>query len=742
MKKFIRIITLIVVLCLALAVAACDDPVIPHSHIAGDSWQYDATQHWNACLNGECEEKQNVANHTANTYGVCTVCGYDATDVSTLAKAVDVATARGALVTNGTVHKANSEYEEDVIFEKAEYATRVFTFTTTIEERTNEEYGYTYTVTTQDYTDTWYIAYGEEDDQVWVYGREEIQDDTWTVVDYDYKIINEEVTKASLGGYNVTGGELTGNYEASYYGAEQVLKALYDLKANAIDGTLTETMENGVYGFTFDYAFEAVEAWDTDTAYRYIVNFTLGDAYTISTLDVTVETYYDVLTIEDAAVPSLTRTYNFEQYVGAYVNCPLNPAEVLATDFALEDAYGTAITDTVTLDQGVLNDIVIVDAVPSTADFALDAVTVTAIDDQDMPVEFGWEWEDNYYGVDGNTIEIKISALGTYTVTISTMNVEKTITVEVVVPVTRELNFTSRGNEVTTLTGNVDSAVNFNVVANAGADASATVTLTAPAGSAVDTTLVGSDGAYTFTPDVVGTYTVTAVSTVDDTIRATLTITVEEAISMADVLSGTYTIDATTNAMFEGTVTFTPDEEPTGGYEITGTATLEMEYMNDTVLNFEYHSMLGFQCSNGDLYIELDGTTLSISNENYGPFFLVRSNGGGSEETSIADTLVDDTYSGEVGGTTWYISFTKYEEEYTCQISDVYMNRPTNAAQYTYTVGEPDDFGVCVITLTGTGTALDYDEIVYYDGVLIVRNDAWDEDVTFILYIPFESSDD
>ncbi len=724
MKKFVRILTFIIALCMVFTIVACGEVEPPvHSHIPGEAWHNDATQHWNVCLNGECNEKQNVANHTPDAYGVCTVCGYDATDVSTLAKAIEVATARGALVTNGNAYRSlESEYyssEENVIFEKAEYATHVFTYIANVVE------GEWSMEVSKDFTDTWYIAYGEEDDQVWVYQRSDINDDDWNLVDYDFQVLtNEEATKASLGGYKIAGGEVVGDYEVAFYGAEQLLKGLYEFKENATAGSLTETMENGVYGFTFDRGVADPDGMtEYDKAYRYTVNFTLGEAYTIANLDVTIALYNGSTTIEENAVATMTYTYNFDQVVGAYVNCPLNPAEVLATEFALETADGTAITDTVTLDQGVLNDIVIVNAVPSTADFALDKVTVTAIDDQDMPVEFGWAWEDNYYTVEGNTIKIKIGALGTYTVTIATTNVEKTLTVEVAVPVTRELGFTSNGNPVTTLNGNVDSAVNFFVVANAGADASATVTVTAPAGSEIDTTLVGEYDMYSFTPDVVGTYTVTAVSTVDDSISATLTVTVAEAMNMADVLNGTYTIDATSNALFAGTVTFVQDAEPTGGFEITGTATLEMDEMGTIVLDFEYHSMMGFQCTNGNLYIELDGFSLNLYNEYFGPFPLIDqvvgggAGGGSEEETSIADTLVDNTYSAEISGTTWYITFTKYEEEYICKISTAPMDAPgATMAQYTYAVGEPDNYGDSAVTLTyvsGVVIPFSTEDIVY-----------------------------
>ena len=67
-------------------------PAIDHTHVAGSTWEKDATNHWNLC---ECGEKMNVAAHTFNegvvtvepgigTKGVktytCSVCNYQKTE--------------------------------------------------------------------------------------------------------------------------------------------------------------------------------------------------------------------------------------------------------------------------------------------------------------------------------------------------------------------------------------------------------------------------------------------------------------------------------------------------------------------------------------------------------------------------------------------------------------------------------------------------------------------------------------
>ncbi len=51
-------------------------PDVPHTHTYTQSWWNDETNHWHAATCEHTQEKSDLATHTLNDYGRCTVCGY------------------------------------------------------------------------------------------------------------------------------------------------------------------------------------------------------------------------------------------------------------------------------------------------------------------------------------------------------------------------------------------------------------------------------------------------------------------------------------------------------------------------------------------------------------------------------------------------------------------------------------------------------------------------------------------
>ncbi|MGM9642028.1 MAG: hypothetical protein ACI3XI_02345, partial [Eubacteriales bacterium] len=283
--------------------------------------------------------------------------------------------------------------------------------------------------------------------------------------------------------------------------------------------------------------------------YEIEVVFTLSDDCTIETVSVTssqhtceadeptpgaTDTYHVV-----GLVPNKVSTYVIAQTVGERTaEAKYSPAQYWATDWELVDAEGNVITDTINVNAGKYNTFTIKAKAPETADISMDNIEVTC---EGINV-YNW----------GETINFTAYTEGTYQVTVKTSLKSATYTVEVapaklesLSPFVMDNGWKDTSNP---FTARVDESGKASVIFGAEPNSGASTTITATVDNG-GTLVKNDDGTYTLTDATVGTYTVTIVADADNTVTATLVITVAEA-QASQGLTGTY------EAQFYGTTMF------------------------------------------------------------------------------------------------------------------------------------------------------------------------------------------
>lgn len=528
-----------------------------HIHAYATAWTADETGHWHASACGH-DVKADFAAHTANDAGYCSVCNAKVADVTveTIADAIKVATAQAGLVKNGSFFRHNiSEWSDSV---------------------TNATYafgdGYLYIIEDDGYsaTESWYSL--------------DANGEVFCVCKADGVIGPNpyEVTEDNLNGYGFN-LDFT-NLEGVCYGAEAFLAALYEEASANNNGDFTESVYDGVYSFSF-----GVNGWDGWYLNQVTVEFTLTENYVLNDLTVINDRYineeendtftadengYLVLNDPWAAVPTFSYEINLSQN-GELGKNPYPAEEMIATDFNITAADGSELGETLNLTVGNTVYLPITNIAPATAMLALDTFTFDyGSENYELSVMYT---ESNDAFVEGDYIMISAYKAGTYTLKISSTNVEKTITVVVEPAMPTEIyadvwcddygydTFVTK-SEATLILG---SSLYFGAsVDNDYADADYTAVLTGD--NAANATIV--DGAIdyygsslpcsVFTATALGTYTVEITSTVVDTVKTTLTITVVEAPELPsadELLNGTYVGQAFSGVQL--TVTFTPASE-------------------------------------------------------------------------------------------------------------------------------------------------------------------------------------
>ena len=323
--------------------------------------------------------------------------------------------------------------------------------------------------------------------------------------------------------------------DTTYYGVESFISAIY-----ALEGEKVESNENGVFSFSFTQASES-------TKNEFTVSFTLSDDAIINTVNVAINTYYAngewnendeyVYTGFDEE-PDYAKVYTIAQATDGETVVDYDPAKVLVQDYNITDAEGEEVEelDVVAGQQVSLNMADVAEGVQLKWD------TFTAIiTDAD-----GVEVDESYISVSvnayGPTINVTGYIEGEYNVVIKSAYTTKTLTVSVELPETTEIMAKANEYSWSALTSAeiyADGALNFIVVANKYADASATVAVTtSPEGA---TPVIDEvDGDYTFTTDVAGAYVITITSTVDSTITSTIAVTVKEVPTLESILIGQF----------------------------------------------------------------------------------------------------------------------------------------------------------------------------------------------------------
>ena len=350
------------------------------------------------------------------------------------------------------------------------------------------------------------------------------------------------------------------NYNYDMFGVESLVETLAFVGATAInyqEVLPTEVADKIVYGFSYELIIEDF--------YYYFVNaeFTL-DANTDVITSVNVEMkgwmyVYNETSGEyeqptEFVTPDFTRVVTVTQEIGERnAENPYPLDKMFIQSFDVEDAEGNKLEDGATITAPLKEDVylAITNLTPETANASIDQIKVTFLD------ETGFETWSVFGSYDFGYVSFAAYQAGNYVLVISSANV--TYTYNLVVDYSPVESFAAAVYnddwmelvEADSATVYVNQVLQFGAVVNSGANNACT---------AVCEGATIKEGEYLeFVAATVGTYVITITSSVNPEFTATLTVNVEEAPSIAEILNGKYQFNSAMlgSAIYE----FTPESE-------------------------------------------------------------------------------------------------------------------------------------------------------------------------------------
>ena len=291
-----------------------------HEHTFAEAYSFDVNGHWHDASCGHSVTTE-VEAHTANSYGLCSVCGYKVSEFKpeSVSDAINAVVDNAGNVYNGKVKYSTCYYSEwsDV----QEY---------TVESVTSFSFEDGYFLTQDSNAKTYYYPNGDDALGIMVTpsGAEKVN-----------------ATVDNLSGYEFALSSFIYGLEEEYaYGSENLVAALYDAAETTSITEVTESVEevNGVKVYSFSYV--AYSALFYDNYYQYAsyvnVSFTINE----ETLAI------DTLTVNNEFVPSFytdyetwTTIYNISEEVDEAGNTTY----IIADDAHFEYAYKYEITQNV-----------------------------------------------------------------------------------------------------------------------------------------------------------------------------------------------------------------------------------------------------------------------------------------------------------------------------------------------------------------------------------------------------------
>ncbi len=351
------------------------------------------------------------------------------------------------------------------------------------------------------------------------------------------------------------------NYAYDMYGVEGLVETLAYAGFDAInyqEVLPTEVTDSATYGFSYEIIIE--------NFYYYFINveFVL-DANTEVITEVKVEMngYYFVYNDETGEyeqpaefgeTPDFARVVNANQVIGERnAENPYPLDELMIQSFELQDEEGNKLEDgaKVTAAMQTAYNIQVVNISPENANAAIDKIKVSFLD------EFGMETWSVFGSYDYGYVTFTAYKAGNYQLVIASANVSYTLQVEVAYAELESFAAAVYNEdwwelvEAETATVYAGQVLQFGAIVNDGANPALTATC-----EGVEIT---EGEYYEFLANEVGTYVITLTSAVNPEFTATLTVTVEEAPSAADLLNGEY--DYNDPWIGSANYVFTPAEE-------------------------------------------------------------------------------------------------------------------------------------------------------------------------------------
>lgn len=398
---------------------------------------------------------------------------------------------------------------------------------------------------------------------------------------------------------NMKGAQLSSivSWAADIYGVEQLVAYFYEQsQAAAISAEHVEVCPACGNNTVYSISYESV----VDNYYYYCttVEVTVSAQETIESVYVDIAGYYSeekVAKDEEGNVIGLVDEYadaDFHRYVTASQVVGERTAvnehtadKYLYQSFDIVDSEGKAVEEgqVINATMSVATNFGLVNATPETAASTVDQINVTIYDAEGNETYSVFGSYDEYEGA----LVVTAYKAGEYTVVVSTTNVEKSFKL-VVEPAKVEYFAAAvydaswydyvETSEVTVYEG---VAFEFKALVNDGADKAYTAALKEASEFATITELYEG---HEFVASKAGTYEIVLTSASDANYTATITVTVNAAPSLADLLVGKYTF----TSMMLGTFTyeFTPDAE--GATSGTCSIVSEGGYINpiDTVVKY------------------------------------------------------------------------------------------------------------------------------------------------------------
>lgn len=571
-----------------------------HEHVYSDEWSYDETNHWHAALCGHDTTSDSAA-HTADIMGVCTVCGYKVSQpvIADIEDALEIA-----------------EYNSSI----PEHAEG--TYTTSLIDYAGQPRSSEYEISYDKYEDFTYVnetfhgSYGDSVTETWY--SQLSNGSMYSVVSVDGSTPSantDGISENDLKGYAFT-NPLNDNFAAGNGLEEFASTIYYFLTENYTDAEndtveVTEpSSENDAYTVTFSrYTIGYTQYVDEDnnlasrrdqSADTYLegsLSFTINDSYYMDSLTFEA-TIYGASSLKFPAddteakgtlienpTPENEYTYEFTQgsrnpYDSDVIFYTDYTLKLVETDEETNDEIKTNVTDgELDIGYGYDNRILVAidDAEPETVEPSIDRISYqvylydeTLGDFSETPISsteiYSHMQISNYYDYttftsDPTRFYIQGQAEGTYKIVFSTiMGVEHTLTVTVEKEDPTSIEAQVNGSSADT---NGYTGLEYTITGDVGSAYKEGYTVAITSDNAASASITERSTGWIFTTETAGTYTLTVTSTVVTTLSDTVTLVIEEAPEMSEVLNGNYEFDINDNFFLysNGYIGFTPESE-------------------------------------------------------------------------------------------------------------------------------------------------------------------------------------
>lgn len=641
-------------------------------HPVDDAWTYNDTHHWHGVIcTHKIEPADKVPHSDYNLDGNCDACGYfDFTHQHTYS---DVLTAGfnshyyAASCEHKNARKGEELHVDENGDELCDECGGVVSLEILINKVTSDASAAQVSGGTVTNTNTYYFSeeptvntesifyefgqgYLHTDDGVYQRWFTLLDDGTVfgaRMIDGAYEA--EDASGDNMLGYYFNGHFLYYNIEA--YGVESLLYNTYAFaqeNGQGLDGYYDAARNTYYVSFMYNNGYGSL--------YDVSIDFVTGEGNVIKSMHIHSTVYASFTEAEDGSVyptAGASKDYEYDiaitQQIGARDAVNEHGPEVfLFESYDFADENGTLYSDTILLAPGESVKLYFANVKPGTASAKLDAMNVK-VDGNSSQIYQYLAWA-------GDHIFVKGIAAGTYTLSVTSANLSKQVTIVVGTPELQSLTpmiyykdyagiySTTVGNTYTVYQGHTlyFAAMANPSAANAGFTASATQGTLGSANIPYGSTEISVS---TFKADAVGTYTITLTSTEKDGVSTTLTVEVVPEPTVGEILNGSFMADiydfnASSYSTTDILVTFTPASQGA----LNGTVTVVRNGSETEVLNYTYENgEIVLTHASGDVL----GYTLAL-NDQYSVTLGWKYN-----DTDYEQIMLEYSYTNRVYSETW-----------------------------------------------------------------------------------------